>query len=925
MAKVERYINNHLQAAVHVDSGGDVASIESLIPAMGLSTDEDDRDMAREDTEIVRITDTPCEILRVHAPDLPIFHREPEEVMIEHSNHIRRVSSHETLRKMFIDNPSDFQWAMESPDECRSHSIYLSAVMLATKAMRARDARVTQWEICIYRTPVGKVNRKRVYHRVNWTEVPKNVHEALRDTGYIPRRDMIYSAEKVPMEDDAGGIVREYKYNEKARHALHMYACGFTDFFFQCVTRMRFSDADVTSQMAKWSSVSLLDLYGPLSTRAFHAGDLPNLSCLLGQISLNGKQTIKSKIPIVKTIIKAFPMCCQSRHLIKTIITNCMTTEGYWRVIRDIFYCSLAGTYPSATKRPGQRALLRIHYLCHDKEAFVQSLGKEERDNEKRAAQGLEGQSRMCQLVFVVFREFFIYLVERTPSYIEVIKQVITDWDDFVFNTRYMADEMRAYGRLEDAPNDDAFYYTLSVLEVAKSGCKTKVQRFVKHTFPVQMEKTLSTIYDDVAVNRIAENADITALEQCKATMTREAAMELETIRTVRDIFKGNPVGVFETDKPTFLDMIDQALQEAKEVARGYNYTMLHQVKIAILDYAMRITPDEYTRFEALMNPELGGISRDAVATMQKAQNIYETNFSPKAVKTQVENISVHDLWVMTWYISLIVRLSRISFIDLDVDTVNEIDEAIRRNRFLLHPSEELPSSAYDVYVTICCERVASFHDIEMYGALDISYDVETNSICCSKKMTRAARARPKRAKKTSTAHAEYLKKARAERNAASFIPCGQPVVPINLYGRALVYKGVRYQHCGKCGVLHKYKDEWWGKNGYMCGQCRSKDPVTHDTAVCAVCGECNRGQPIKEVPVQLDRIDPLNPEHTAFADSLSCYQTMYMCQKHANSAGLFGKHPSKRVYLHVPKDELWDIIVKETAARIIRNKSKYG
>jgi len=64
---------------------------------------------------------------------------------------------------------------------------------------------------------------------------------------------------------------------------------------------------------------SYFDLHFPDQTTCFHAGDLPALDALFDQVGLFGVQAVKAKIPLVRLMIKALPICCQSRDLLQTL------------------------------------------------------------------------------------------------------------------------------------------------------------------------------------------------------------------------------------------------------------------------------------------------------------------------------------------------------------------------------------------------------------------------------------------------------------------------------------------------------------------------------------------------------------------------------------------------------------------------------
>jgi hypothetical protein len=69
---------------------------------------------------------------------------------------------------------------------------------------------------------------------------------------------------------------------------------------------------------------------------------------------------------------------------------------------------------------------------------------------------------------------------------------------------------------------------------------------------------------------------------------------------------------------------------------------------------------------------------------------------------------------------------------------------------------------------------------------------------------------------------------------------------------------------------------------------------------------------------------DPCNPNHDPDNNPLQCYQTLKMCQKDANSSGLFARHYTTRHFVNVPKTRLWEIIPDANVARQMQQYNKH-
>ncbi len=70
-------------------------------------------------------------------------------------------------------------------------------------------------------------------------------------------------------------------------------------------------------------SPSPLDRHFPEQTSCFHAGDMPQLDCIFDQVGFYGVQVVKGKVPLANLVIKAMPVCCQSRELLENLVKVC--------------------------------------------------------------------------------------------------------------------------------------------------------------------------------------------------------------------------------------------------------------------------------------------------------------------------------------------------------------------------------------------------------------------------------------------------------------------------------------------------------------------------------------------------------------------------------------------------------------------------
>lgn len=215
----------------------------------------------------------------------------------------------------------------------------------------------------------------------------------------------------------------------------------------------------------------------------------------------------------------------------------------------------------------------------------------------------------------------------------------------------------------------------------------------------------------------------------------------------------------------------------------------------------------------------------------------------------------------------------------------------------------------------------------------------------------------------------ECLKRARSERRDLNVVPCsGQPVIPIELKGCMLQFNGARYLFCPHCSLLHTYTDTGWGREGYRCPKCRACETPEISLRHCAFCYKPHRPSSkikiveviatgkdpsvekppsgvlptlaaVKQEPitdatgVDVDHRPLVDPEedgrrfrkwmrknkHTHAENPLRALQTLYLCQPHANSAGLFATHHTGLLYQNLSKEKLWEIIPVVTSERGVK------
>lgn len=179
-----------------------------------------------------------------------------------------------------------------------------------------------------------------------------------------------------------------------------------------------------------------------------------------------------------------------------------------------------------------------------------------------------------------------------------------------------------------------------------------------------------------------------------------------------------------------------------------------------------------------------------------------------------------------------------------------------------------------------------------------------------------------------------------------------------------LQFNGARYLFCPYCALLHTYTDSGWGREGYRCPKCRACETPEVNLRHCAFCYKPHLPTShIKVVEVIATGVDPTldhppwdgngrtvkneddgvkaeaaaaeepDPDKDAprfrkwkkkiiqsYADNpTAAYQALYLCQPHANSAGLFATHHTGFLYQNLSKEQLWKVIPTLTSERSVK------
>lgn len=953
--KMREFIDGHLPLAMRLDAlEGPHALLDSeLLPlewvnvASGGPTEWlDDRDLVERTTRILGLEVLPYRVLgNPHEQDT-------REVLSRLAAEIRNNANDEEVERFFSpEEPEllDYYYPLRKCNarDIREHSWFFACLLVINRswgAVRTHQQGEDTPDLVLPPLPDPATTKKKPGCRGRKPAQPVVCDQDEDADADDDDNDNAHDDDELNQEAETE---EEWMAGRKA-YAQYRIMAGFIPLLYATCGTSIAPHSDRAWRRNLDGEPSPFDKYFPDQAACFHAGDLPALDCLFDQVGLFGVQAVKGKVPLVKLLIKALPICCQSRDLRETFLKECrgVNSEGYWRVVRSIFWVGLTGLYPHAQHRVSFRDAMRIyHLLFHDKEGFLAALEFESKERKAwlaedpaRKKEKKEAATKTCQLIEVVMREYFVHSVRNNRNWIDVVSKRIK-WDEFVAKTKFRADEMRRYGRFADAPTGNDFVHAIDALTRAKAMDKV-VYRFRKKEYVPTILDAINVTQDELHEKRREEGKEVMLIEAMLDRLVEAEILDEDDMapllgsRHLVPRFGGDPMGLFARSPAQFAAAVRAAARDSRHIYdHNLGFVVPTDIKVNIINFLLRTPPDRRFDFDVLLDPRLGGVRRETVQTLAKTQHIYQTRSSPKSIKAQVQNMPINDLRTVGWYFNIVSRFERFNLIPLDATTIEQQGWAMRSYRFRLMPNEPLPPGAFTIYVCICCRRIATFSDSSMYGNFGVSYDPRIHNMVCSKKVTRAARVRHKpvdasavldndveRAKKESQSR---QKKARAERKEDNSLPCeGQPVIPVDMYGVALEFDGDRFLFCPGCGQFHTYRDTGWGRGGYRCKGCRERETPLAKMGHCA---HCEGTQDLHTVEILCTGKDPSDPQHSLLFDPPKVFQTLRLCQKCSNSVGLYERHRSRRKFTQVDKQELFRGIGPATQERSKKNHIKFN
>jgi hypothetical protein len=710
---------------------------------------------------------------------------------------------------------------------------------------------------------------------------------------------------------------------ETIKDNLWVYYCCFVDFFWYVgvndakdlsdealltpvgSTIGRKGDMNYSGKLTPW------EMYAAhLDVRARHAGDLPDIFHLLNTIPLGGEQCSPTT-RLGKIYQKCLPFACQRRLIIDLIVETIHSDDAFWNLCSQLFWVMLAGLYPGDDREAlTMRDLMRAKELSENKELFLSML------NPPPPYLFANGGPLV---VFTAFRLHIIYMASFNPTYVECARACI-DWDSFVQNTRDSAQIIRE----SDLLPEDAFERARTKMVKTIKNSNSRVSRIRRRSLPVTLTKETNEVLEKLIFKDYYETKGLSTGGEKKHFYSQILSLDC---------------------KSNITNLLLRIPPQDRFTYNAYKTLTLSEYGGVSIETA------------DLMN---------ALTTVY-----FTSKGMPKDFTRVIDQFGVRDFVVVCYYFNMATELERISFVTLDAETIRRTDKAmLSKSRLNLYPTQEIPEDAYKIRIALCCGRICTLMGQGKFGSKAVAFDMEKQCYVCSKgkllhkknklgadekqeedddddlsyEEEEEERELDEEEEEEDFAEAQNdhiepvenillgglallvsdavkqngrgtkrskemddRKAIRTERKRFNRIPCGQPVLTIDLRGRALVWgntgeKQKQYMFCPQCAALHVYSifNFSGAVDGlYRCNECAAKETGHKEHIHCAYC----RREPFNT----LDIITLADPRQGGV-------ERFHFCRNHYDIA--------KKWYMRcTSKEMLWAIIAKIEYKRRMKKK----
>jgi hypothetical protein len=133
-------------------------------------------------------------------------------------------------------------------------------------------------------------------------------------------------------------------------------------------------------------------------------------------------------------------------------------------------------------------------------------------------------------------------------------------------------------------------------------------------------------------------------------------------------------------------------------------------------------------------------LGEEGLRVFYDLEQLYPDKMKPKSINDILENTSVRTFSNLYFLFRSVVFANSISLIPVESTVEKKTHEAMKRKRYeILEDQEDLPESAYDVYLTKCCNKITTPTSYGSYGQYGLSYDHGLSAIVCNRKSKKRA------------------------------------------------------------------------------------------------------------------------------------------------------------------------------------------
>lgn len=713
--------------------------------------------------------------------------------------------------------------------------------------------------------------------------------------------------------------------------------------------------------------------------RAKHAGDLPDLFHVLHSIPLSGEQCTPST-RIGKIYQKSLPFACQRRHIITLIVNTIRSDDAFWALCSQLFWVMLAGLYPGDDRSVlTMRDLMRAKQLTGSKDEFVRMLqpcdpppavlcdpppappegDHNDDDNHTLIPDSASGgvgvgdENGGPLVVFTAFRMHIIYMASFNPVYVETARECL-DWDRFVENTLESAELIRESDLL---PADPLARARALLVKTVKNP-NARVGRIRRRSLAVTLTDRTNEILEKVIIKDYYRRRQMpipTELEMMdkhfKALRYYEHILSPKCKSAISNmLLRIPPEDRFTLKAFSVLTLPEYGGVSLETVERMYDLTRVYHTSNGMPKDFNRVLDQFEMRYFVIacyyfnMATELEGISfvpLDAETVRRTDEAMIHTRYHLFPGQPLPPNAYTVHIALCCGRVCTLMGQGKYGAKTVAFDVESQCFVCSRGK--IMHSKNKLGADDEDTFAATGdadadeetflrpAQRDEDGDDEDDEGdedqvqeALAAQNDhIEPVENLLMRGIDLVSDAVKKNGRGTKRSKEMEARKAvRTERKRFNRIPCGQPVLTIDLRGRALIWGTTRekqrqYMFCPQCGAFHIYSVLNFAgavDGRYRCNECASKESGHRDFRKCAYCERVTTTSPAASALSEHYKLPVMTMAHPRLGGGGE--EWMYFCRTHYYIAKRYNRKCGSR-------EMLWSIIQRVEHKRMMDNAKK--